>query len=216
MAERERALLFNQGQIPESQWTDEEQQQVAEAQAEAAQNPPPPDPAMLIAQAEMGKAQAEQTNAQNKTLEIQGDQQLKLLELQIKDKEIDLATQKFAVKQDDDLNVAAAKIEQGNRALDQSEQKMLISARQDQDKIDLQAQQQSFAEFKAFAEGSMAEAKQQFDMQQQQLNDAIANLKTLREASGIDTVIGVGNLDNIVEQTEVVGELIDESDDVEG
>lgn len=213
MAERERVRLFNAGEIPESQWTDEEKQQIAEAQAAAQNQPPQPDPAMLIAQAEMGKAQAEQQNAQNKAQEIQGNQQLKNLELQIKDKEIDLATEKFLLEKNDKLNIEAAKIDQGQQTIDQKNQQMIIDAQQTQDKIDLEAQKQAFTEFKEFADGSMREMKQAFDMQQQQFNDAVSNLKTLREASGIETIIGVGNLENIVEQTEVVGELIEETED---
>lgn len=73
IAERKRASLLKAGIIPESQWTDEEIQQVQQA----AQNPQP-DAAMLLAQAEMLKAQAEQANAQNKQAELQ----LKAMELQ--------------------------------------------------------------------------------------------------------------------------------------
>jgi len=210
MAERERARLFNAGEIPESQWTDEEREQVEQAQAAAAQQPPQPDPAMLIAQAEMGKAQAEQINAQNKTMEIQGNQQLKQLELQIKDKEINLATEKFLLEKNDKLNIEAAKIDQGDRALDQSEQQMIIDAQQNQDKIELEAQKQAFTEFKAFADGSMAEMRQAFDMQQQEFNDAVANLKTLREASGVDTIIGPHNTEAYINQAVEITELQEE------
>ncbi len=51
--------------------TDEEKKMVSEQQQSQQEQP---DPAMLIAQAEMGKAQAEQQNAQNKEKSVQVDQ----------------------------------------------------------------------------------------------------------------------------------------------
>ena len=119
MAERFRVQLFNAGMIPESQLTDEEQQQVAEQQAQAANQPPQEDPMMIAAQAEMTKAQAEQLNAQNKQVEIQGDQQVKMADIQLRNKQIDLDTQKFLKGQDDKFNVDAAKIHQVQQKLDQ-------------------------------------------------------------------------------------------------
>ncbi len=63
-AERARAELMQAGAIPESQWTEEEKQQAAIAAQQAAANPPPPDPATLIAQAEIEKAQAQTQRVQ--------------------------------------------------------------------------------------------------------------------------------------------------------
>lgn len=200
MAERERVRLFNLGEIPESQWTDEEKQQAAEAQAQAQQNPPPPDPASLIAQAEMTSAQAELTNSQTKQAEALANQQLKAGELQLKQQQQELDVAIFQRENDDKFNVDAAKISQGDRKLDQSEQQMIIDAQEEQRKLDQADRKQDFEELKTIVEG-----------QQKQLNDAIANLKTLREASGIDTIIGVGNLENIEEQTGIVGDKLDDS-----
>lgn len=119
MAERFRVQLFNAGMIPESQWTKEEQEQVAEQKAQAANNPPPEDPMMVAAQAEMTKAMAEQLNAQNKQQEIQGRMQVDMADIQLRNKVIDLDTQKFLKGQDDKFNVDAAKIQQGQQKLDQ-------------------------------------------------------------------------------------------------
>lgn len=183
MAERSRVKLINAGSIPESQWTDEERQRIQAEQEAAAQQPQQPDPLMIAAQAEMQKAQAEQMNAQNKQAEVQGNMQVKMAQIQLDNKKVDLDTQKFLKGQDDKFNVDAANIQ-----------------------LNIGKQE-------------LAERKQQFDeivtiqqAQQQQLNDAINNLKVLREASGIDSIIGVGNLKNIEEQTEVVGDKIDEQD----
>jgi len=182
-AERERIFLINAGEIPESQWTDEERQRIQAEQEAAANQPQQPDPLMIAAQAEMQKAQAEQMNAQNKQAEVQGNLQVKMAQIQLDNKKVDLDTQKFLKGQDDKFNVDAANIQ-----------------------LNIGKQE-------------LAERKQQFEeivtiqqAQQQQLNDAINNLKVLREASGIDSIIGVGNLKNIEEQTEIVGEKIDEQD----
>lgn len=159
MAERYRVQLFNAGAIPESQWTDEERQQVQAQQEAAANQPPQPDPMMIAAQAEMTKAQAEQQNAQNKQVEIQGSQQVSMAQIQLDNKKVDLETQKFIKSQDDKLNVAAATIDQG------------------QQKIDLQAQKQQF--------DAMMQTMQQ---KQQELNDSVDNLKTMKETQGADFV----------------------------
>lgn len=175
MAERYREQLFNAGAIPESQWTDEERQQI-QAQQEAAQNQPPqPDPMMIAAQAEMTKAQAEQQNAQNKQVEIQGSQQVSMAQIQLDNKKVDLETQKFIKSQDDKLNVAAATIDQG------------------QQKIDLQAQKQQF-------DAMMQSMKQQQD----ELNSAFANLKTMREALGVETVVGPNAVETYSNQVDIV------------
>ena len=76
VADRERSFLMKQGVIPESQWTDEE---IAQAQA-AAQQPQQPDPGVLIAQAELQKAQADTDKVQTQLL----IEQAKLEQQQIK------------------------------------------------------------------------------------------------------------------------------------
>lgn len=81
MAQRKRARLFQAGEIPEDQWTDEEREQ---AQL-AAQNapPPPPDPLMIAAQAEM-------VDKQNDAARIQQEGQVKDRELKLKQEELRL------------------------------------------------------------------------------------------------------------------------------
>ena len=117
MAERARVELLNQGLIPESQWTDEERQQI-QAQQEAAQNQPPQeDPNMIFARAEEGKAQAEQMNAQNKQQEVQMNAQIKMKELEIKEKQIDLDTQKFLLEKESNQNIESIKLEQAQQKI---------------------------------------------------------------------------------------------------
>lgn len=55
IAQRKRQQLFQAGMIPVEQMTDEEKQQMEQMQSQ----PQPPDPATLLAQAEIGKAQAQ-------------------------------------------------------------------------------------------------------------------------------------------------------------
>jgi len=182
MAERARVELLNAGLIPETQWTDEERQQI-QAQQEAAQNQPPQeDPLMIAARAEELKGQADMQSAQNKQAEVQGNQQLKMMELQLRDKELNLRQQEFDRAGNAKFNVEAAKIDQGQQKIDQASQQMQIDAT-----------------FKAQA------------AQQQQINDAIANLKTIQDASGDATIIGPGLIDNMRTQSDIVSEKQNDS-----
>jgi len=184
MAERARVELLNAGLIPETQWTDEEraeQQALAEQQAN---QPPQEDPNMVLARAEELKGQADMTQAQNKQVEIQGNQQIKIAELQLSNREIDLREQeiqldvaKFQREKDDKFNVDAANIQ--------------LNA----EKQDLAQRKQEFEEFMAVGKA-----------QQQQINDAIANLKTIQDASGDATIIGPGLIDNMKTQSDIVSE----------
>lgn len=208
MAERVRGDLFSAGQIPESQLTDDEKQQLAEAQAQAAQQPPQPDPLLLAAQAEQLKGQAAMTKAQTDQQVAQGEQQLKLADLQLRQQGQQLDVAKFQREKDDKFNVDAAKITQGQQKIDQDGEKMLIDARQNQRKIELDAQAQAL---QAQADNfKMFQAAQ--EAQQKQLNDAIANLKTLREAMGVDAIVGPTNTEAYINQAEQVTELQEESE----
>jgi hypothetical protein len=174
MSERFRELLFNAGSIPESQWTDEERQKVAESEAQAQNQPPQEDPNMVIARAEEGKAQAEQLNAQTKQQEAQFDAQVKSAEIQLENDKVSLEREKlnfeiekFKVGQDDKFNVDAAKIDQG------------------QQKIDLDSQSQSFNQ-------ALEIQKTQITLQQAQMDKLTKEVqawKTIKEASGADAFI---------------------------
>jgi hypothetical protein len=202
MAERERAVLFQAGQIPESQWTDEERQQVAEAQA-LAQQEQQPDPAMVLAQAELVKGQAEQQNADNKTLEIQGDQAIKAEELRLRGLEIELDIAKFNREKDDKFNVDAAKINQGQQKLDLQQQKQIIDAQNSEAELILKAQKQSMDEQQQQIENLIALQEQQ----REEIASAINDLKTLREAIGVDTIVGPHNMEAYVNQAVEVTDI---------
>jgi hypothetical protein len=98
-AEREREFLFNNGVIPESQWTDEEKQKVAEQQQQAQANPPPEDPNLMIGQAELLKAQTEAQSSQF-------DQQVKGIELQQAQQKLDQEGAKISAEaQNKDMSI---------------------------------------------------------------------------------------------------------------
>ncbi len=174
---RFRALGIANGTILRSEYTEEEEQQAQQAEQQAAQQEQQPDPNMLIAQAEMQKAQAEMTNAQNKQVEIQGNQQIKGQELQLSVAELQLRQQEFDRQSSDKFNVDAAKIQQG------------------QAKLDLQAQNQQFQQ-------QLALMKQRMD----EMSAAVKDMKTIREAAGVDVIMGPGIVDNFKTQSDIVSE----------
>ena len=132
MAERARVELLNAGLIPESQWTDEEREEMQRIQEEQANQEPVEDPMMVAAKAEEGKAQAAQMEAQNKQQQVQVDAQVKMAGVQVDQERINLEreklqldAQKFMKGQDDKFNLAAAQIDQGQQKIDQATQKMM-------------------------------------------------------------------------------------------
>jgi hypothetical protein len=194
MAEREREKIFNAGLIPESQWTDEEKQQVADQQAAAEGQPPQEDPALKEANGIEMSGQADLTNANTKQQEAQFNAQVKAAQVAVDQDKVALEreklqfdVQKFLKGQDDKFNVDAATIQLNV------------------EKQDLAQRKQEFDEF-------IVVSKQQFEQQQQAVNDAINNLKTIQDASGDTTIIGPGLVDNMKTQSDIVSDKQDESD----
>jgi len=188
MAERARVELLNAGLIPEEQWTDEEKQKIAEQQALAAQQPPQEDPMMVAARAEEGKAQAELMKSQNQQQQTQLDAQAKMANIQLEQEKIALEREK--------LQLDAAKFQRSGEAKFNTD---LISADQNQQKIDLQANKQQF--------DAMMQAMAQ---KQAEMDSAINNLKVLKDAIGADTIIGDTNTQAYKEQADIVLDKQDE------
>lgn len=90
LAERKRMMLLQQGAIPESQMNDDER---AMMQAKA-QQPQMPSPEMVLAQAEMEKAKADQMRAQIELMKVENDR----LQLQIKAMEVQARAQSEDIK----------------------------------------------------------------------------------------------------------------------
>ena len=91
MADRMRLQMFNAGQIPPDQMTDEERAQWEQAMAQPQE--PQPDPLMVAAQAEL-------QNSQNDATKIQQDGQLKAFELQLKQQDQQLRAMELQGKQE--------------------------------------------------------------------------------------------------------------------
>ena len=125
VADRARAGMVQSGAIPFDQMTDEEQA----AEQEKAQQPPQPDPNMLIAQAEMDSAKAENTNADTKQQESQFNAQIKMANIELENRKLALAEQeqqldvaKFQREKDDKYNVDAANIQQNQEKINNAAQ----------------------------------------------------------------------------------------------
>jgi len=184
LANRSRKQGIQSGLIGPEEWTEEEQQEQQQLQQQQANQPPQEDPAMVEARGVELSGQADIMTAQNKQAETQGNQQIQIANIQLENRKVDLReqeiqldTQKFLKGQDDKFNVDAATIQ--------------LNA----EKQDLAQRKQEFDEF-------MSIAKQQ----QQEVNDAISNLKTIQDASGDATIIGPGLIDNMRTQSDIVSD----------
>jgi hypothetical protein len=129
--DRYRVIGIQNGTIPRKQYTEEEEKEKQVQEQQAAQQPPQPDPNMLIAQAALGEAEAANKASDNKTMEIQGNHQLKAGELNLEMQRLQLENEKFMLEKQDKNNVEAAKINQGQQKIEQDTQKIELSA-QDQ------------------------------------------------------------------------------------
>lgn len=104
LADRARAMMLQQGVIPQDQLSEEEAAWMQEQEANAQQQE---DPNMVLAQAEMTKAQADMLGQQNKQQELQ----LKAADIQAK-----YTAQNEKLQSETALNMA--KVDQGQQKLD--------------------------------------------------------------------------------------------------
>ena len=114
VADRERERLFNAGAIPQSQMTDQEKQ----ALAVKMNQPQPPDPAVILAQAEMGKAQAELQREEIR-------RQTELIKLQ----QLQRQQQVNEIKEQFDMQLKAAKQQMDEQAQAIDNLKKLVEAK---------------------------------------------------------------------------------------
>jgi len=184
VADRARKQGIQSGLIGADEWTPEEQEEQQQLAQQQANQPPQEDPALREARGIELSGEADLMNAQTKQQTEQFNAQVKSAEVQLEQDKIALEREKlqldaakFERAGQDKFNVEAAKIDQGQQKLDQASQK------------------QQFDEFMAIGKA-----------QQQQINDAIANLKTIQDASGDATIIGPGLVDNMKSQSDIVSE----------
>jgi hypothetical protein len=179
-AERIRRRLFEAGQIPESQMTDEEKEEIQLAQQQAAleaQQGQQPTPQDLIAQAEVERVQAETADIISKAQERSDKTQLSAQQMLLKEQEQLFRAQDAAEKRD---------IQELRLAMDQQAQ---------------QAQQQQ-ALLQAQLEGQKAII--------QNLNTQAQTLKTLREAMGVQTIVGPHATEAYIQQAETITDQQDQ------
>jgi len=177
VADRARALGIQNGTIGPDEWTEEEQQKIQAEQEAAAQQPQQEDPSMVFAQAEAKKAN-------NEELKIQQDGQVKARELEIKSQgqeiemaKVQLQQQQFEREGNAKFNVEAAKIDQGQQKIDND------------------------AQFK-----QVQLVMQQQKQQEERFSAMVNDLKVLREAMGVDSIVGPHNTKAYIEQAKNITE----------
>ena len=114
MRKNARKQMVLGGYIEGEMLTDDDKE-ILEAES---QKPQQPDPMMVAAQAEQEKAVAANKEADNKTQQVQMDAQVKMADIEHRNRVLDLDVQKFMREKDDKYNVEAAKIQQNQQKID--------------------------------------------------------------------------------------------------
>ena len=164
VAERVRRKMLEMGMIPESQYTQEEGQEVAQAQAAASQQTQEPTAEDKIANAEIARVQAE-------TQDVLARAQLKQEELRIKEQKDLLDAQNKAEKL-------------------QMEELMLFMKQQ----AEQSRRQQEVLEATLKGQAQVYET----------LNTQADTLNKLREAMGVDAIVGPNNTEAYKNQAEII------------
>lgn len=142
-AERARATLMKMGEIPESQWTDEEREAAVMAAQQAAQNPPPEDPMMIAAKAEDKKADAALAAQEMKAIQLQQDQQKLDFDQQKQQIEIISNGQKDQIQMQKDTMDMLAQMANILKTIGESAEKDVVLSPDAQKAYDQQAQKVS-------------------------------------------------------------------------
>lgn len=166
VAARLRQQLIGTGVIPEDQMTDEEKTAIQQAQLLAQQKPQEPTPEDKIADAEIGRVQAETADIISKSQERQEKTALEMAKINLK-----------AEEQEDKFELDQLKLMMMQQAQSMEQQQAVVTAT-------LQGQQAVF----------------------DALNQQAETLKTLREAMGVDTIVGPGNTEAYIQQAEMITE----------
>lgn len=179
IAERKRRELFSAGLIPQDQMTDEE---LAQLEA-AAQQPQQPDAMTLAAQAEIEKARADQAKVEaDFTIESERNA-LKREELRIKELELQVKVEQLSQKDTDQAISAAQKQQEFDLKLEKMRQDLALSISEQNRKND--------------------ETASNIEKQNAEI------LKILKEAIGVKTIIGPGNMEAYIEKAEDISEGIE-------
>lgn len=172
IAERKRKQLFEAGAIPLEQLTEEELQ----VMNEQANNPPQPDPALLLAEAENKKAEAD------------------LLQIQVKIREQDIQLAKQEADAEKDDREASLKIQK-------MEQDLILSL-EEQNRKDAETAAKIEEIERNFVLAIKEEQRKTAETISSIQKEQTEMLKVLREAIGADTIIGPHNTAAYIEQAE--------------
>ena len=164
VAERIRRQLVASGAIPESQLTQEEIQQIQQQQALLQQQPQEPTAEDKIANAEIGRVQAETRDVEARAI---------------------LRQEELRIREQKDL------LDAQNKAEKLQLEELMVFMKQQQQQINNQ---------QSILEASIKGQAQVFDT----LNTQADTLKTLRDAMGVDTIIGDSNMEAYKNQAEII------------
>ena len=159
LAERIRLQQVQQGIIPDDQLTDEELAMVQQMR----QQPQEPSPEMVLAQAEMKKADNEGVEHQLKAQSLQLEQQ----KIQLKLAELQDNSQARREKTESETALNVAKVQQENRKIDLSEIELQLKSQSEQTKLVMEQNQ-------AMVQG---------------MNTMADTLNKLRESMGADAIV---------------------------
>jgi len=185
LRDRVRDAKFRAGEIPPEQWNEREQG-IAQAQAEAeAQQPPQEDPNMIAARGVEAEGQAALMKEQDRRDNTQ-------ISVQEKGANIQLNQSKHQLE--------VAKFQQG--------------AADDAEKLELSQEKQEFEQLAASQKMQVEQQRIQME-QNASVNKAILDmantLKVIREAMGVDTIVGPHNQAAYINQATELNETIEEN-----
>lgn len=194
--ERVRAQMVQSGGIPVDQLSDEEKQQLQAAQQAAAQQPQEPTPEEKIGEAELKKAQADEANTQsiiedrNKQFELEVEKTK--INAEDTDQKMNLEAQKMQIESQK-MQLESQKLQLDSRKLDMQQNANQTKASQQEDVNEMKLNEQQFSQQQA-----------QIDMLMKELKNNADVLKTLREAMGVDSIVGPHNTEAYIQQAEMV------------
>ena len=176
LAERKRAQMLAQGLIPESQMTDEERQQKEMAAQTQGQQQ---DPAMVLAMAEVKKAEADALNAQNNQMKLQ----LEAAKLQLESRKFEASTMVSNAEAQAAITKSATEQQLTQAKIKTEDAKVALEAeklRQEQEALRIEQQRITIeAELKA-AELRLREQTELLKLQQEAAKAAQPEVKRAR------------------------------------
>jgi len=180
---RLRQMAIQKGVVPENELSDEEKQELQAAQEAAAQQPQEPSPEQKAADSLLLDAETNRANIQSQ------------IEDRAKKFELDLEKTKIDAEDSDQ------KLQIENRKLELQQNTGAVKAEQTDEVNAMKLNQQQFDQ-----------QQTQIDMLMKELKNNADVLKTLREAMGVDSIVGDHNVEAYIQQAEIVTNTQEEID----